>query len=160
MLVTFTQAGAGAGMHARPMYTQGVDPATFDGDLWFFTDALSPKVEEIRADPRVLVVYADPGSSLYITVSGTATVEHNPERARELWNIHAKAWWPDGPESRDLALIHVRAGSAELWRGPGAASYTLSLLKAVVTGARPDLGGKHENLRLADSGGGSLPPST
>ena len=33
--------------HARPMYTQGLDPATFDGTLWVMTDGETTKVHEL-----------------------------------------------------------------------------------------------------------------
>ena len=44
-------------LRSRPMVTQN---APFDGTLWFFTDADSAKVYEVRRDGHVNVAYADP----------------------------------------------------------------------------------------------------
>ncbi len=128
---------------ARPMYTQKLEPDVFNGELWFFTDADSVKVMELEFDPRVLLTYASPEKNQFVVVAGTARAEQNEAKARELWNIHGKGWWPDGPESPNLALIHVYVQSAEYWDGPSNASYMLSLLKAVVTGDRIKPRGEH-----------------
>lgn len=144
-----TVAGRGSGdeprdisatVHTRPMYTQKLDPESFDGELWFMTSAASRKVHEIDekrgGDTNVLITYADAGSNHYAVINGTATAEHNPEMAQELWNIHTKGWWPEGPASPDLMLIRVRIHTAEYWDGPSNASYMLNLAKAVLTGTR------------------------
>lgn len=129
--------------HARPMYTQKLDAKSFTGTLWFLTDRSSGKVDELVANPEVLLTYADPGKNRFVVVTGTADTERNPEKAKELWNIHAKGWWPGGPEDPNLALIRVDATSAEYWDGPSQASYLFSLLKAAVTGTRTQATAEH-----------------
>jgi general stress protein 26 len=134
MLTTFPEGEAQA--HSRPMYTQTVDPETFDGTLWFMTDAKSGKVHELADNSHVLLTYSAPDKNRYVVVNGTGRAERNPAKARELWNIHAKGWFPDGPTDASLLLIEVRVDSAEYWDGPSNTSYMLSLLKAVVTGQK------------------------
>ncbi|WP_425613749.1 pyridoxamine 5'-phosphate oxidase family protein [Anatilimnocola sp. NA78] len=143
MLTTFPRGGK---PHARPMYTQKLDAKDFDGTLWFMTDAESVKVAELEANPDVLITYAAPSKNRYVVVTGTARSERNPEKAHELWNIHAKGWYPAGPDDPNLALLRVHVGSAEFWDGPSNTSYMLNLLKAVVTGTRIDTTGKHGTL--------------
>lgn len=53
----------------------------------------------------------------------SGAVRYNQEKTRELWNIHAKGWWPEGPQSPSLAIIRVRVASAECWDGPSNTSY-------------------------------------
>jgi len=118
-------------LHSRPMYTHH---ATANGEIWFFTDTESTKVADIAADPRVMLTYDNHARGRYITVWGTASVLHDPDKARELWNMHARASWPAGPDDPSLALIRVNPESAEFWDGPSQAAYALSLLKAVITG--------------------------
>ena len=134
---------AGSPLRTRPMYTQRIDPETFSGQLWFFSEASSSKVAEIETNDNVLLTYASPDKNRYVAVSGTAHCEHNAEKARELWNIHAKGWWPDGPESQDLILIGVQIESAEYWDGPSNMSYMIELLSSVVTGKRIGPVGEH-----------------
>lgn len=124
------------GLHARPMYTLKFDVDAFDGELWFFTDPDSIKAHEIESDGRVMLTYADAAHSRYVSAFGRATVVRDVEKNKALWNIHARAWWPDGPESPDLVLLRVRIHDAEYWDGPGRVSYMLSLLKAIATHER------------------------
>ena len=52
MLTTTTPKGW---LHSRPMGTQR---ESFDGNLWFFTHASEPKVQDIKRHPRVNVSFA------------------------------------------------------------------------------------------------------
>lgn len=145
MLTTFQPAGgkAHAHPHTRPMYTQKVDADAFNGDLWFMSDAASSKVHEINEDHHVVLSYAAPDKNRYLAVYGTARCERNPEKARELWNIHAKGWWPGGPDDPNLVLVRVRVESAEYWDGPSNTSYMISLLKAVAGHKQIEVRGEH-----------------
>jgi general stress protein 26 len=143
MLTTFPPGGK---PHARPMYTQALDAKNFDGTLWFMTDAESLKVEELEINPNVLITYAAPNKNRYVVVTGQARSEHNPDKARELWNIHAKGWFPNGPDDPNLALLRVTVSSAEYWDGPSNTSYLLNLVAAVVSGTRVQTNGKHGTL--------------
>lgn len=152
MLITTAEPGEGADrLHARPMYTQQIDAARFDGDLWFLTSADSRKAREIDADERVLIVYADPASNKYVAIHGVAATDHDPTMARELWNVHAKAWWPDGPEDPNVRVIRVKVESAEYWDGPSNVSYFISLARAVATGTKIRTTGEHGSVSLDGS---------
>ena len=146
MLTTFPAGQPSPGQspaHARPMYTQKVEPDSFDGSLWFMTDAESGKVDELAENSNVVVTYSAPNKNRYVVVYGTARAERNPDKARELWNVHAKGWYPDGPTDRSLMLIEVRVDSAEYWDGPSNTSYLLKLAKAVASGDRIKSHGTH-----------------
>ncbi len=130
MLTTFDPDGT---PHVRPMWTQTLDPKTFDGLLWFMTSEDSSIVPELSFKQDVLLTYAAPDKNRYVAVTGTGHVKHDPAKAKELWNVHGKGWFPDGPDDPKLMLIKVEVESAEYWDGPSNTSYILSLLKAVVT---------------------------
>lgn len=138
MLVTYRPDGS---PHARPMYTQ--KPLEGDDALWFMTDAASPKLEEIEQSHSVLLTYADPKTNNYVVVQGRASVLHDPETAKKLWNIHAQGWYPGGPDDPSLRLIRIDPTGAEWWDGPSNTSYFLNLAKAVVTGTRVNTYGDH-----------------
>lgn len=144
MMTTFPP---GRAPHARPMYTTGVDPKTFDGTLWFMSHAESVKNDELATNSAVLLTYAAPDKNRYIAISGKADVVRDPAKAKELWNVHAKAWFPGGPEDSSLTLIRVEVGDAEYWDGPSQTSYLLSVLKAVVTGTKAQTTGEHGVVR-------------
>ncbi|MDF9878225.1 general stress protein 26 [Cellulosimicrobium cellulans] len=83
-----------------------------------------------------------------MSLSGRATLVHDPDTIRELWNAVADAWFPDGPDTPGVVLIRLHAESAEYWDSPGGRVATLfSLVKAKVTG-RPHEGGENETVEL------------
>lgn len=130
-------------LRARPMYTQRLDPATYNGVLWFFADATSNLVHELGQSDGVLLSYASPEKNIFVSVGGRAHCEHDPVKAAELWNLHAKGWWPQGPGSENLTLIRVTIERGEYWDGPSNTSYMLHLLKAVASGERVNVSAEH-----------------
>jgi general stress protein 26 len=131
MLTTQTPEGS---LRGRPMATQ---EAPFDGDLWFFTSAASPKVDEIEEEHHVQLSYASPEDNRYVSVSGRATVVRDRAKAEELWSPAMKAWFPDGLDDPDLALLRVQVEGAEYWDSPSSTMvHIVGLVKAVSTGQR------------------------
>ncbi len=147
MFTTFPGGMAGAAS-ARPMWTQKLDSDSFDGTLWFMTNSGSAMVRDLSVNPVVLLTYALPDKNRYIAVYASAKAEKNPEMARELWNIHAKGWYPGGPDDPTLTLLRVTVERAEYWDGPSNTSYMLSLLKAVATHERVHTSGEHDKVQM------------
>jgi general stress protein 26 len=125
-------------LRSRPMATQQVE---FDGDLWFFTGANTPKVYEIERDRHVNVIYAAPDKNVYVSVSGKARLVRDRQKAEQLWNPAYKAWFPKGLEDPDLALIKVSVEQAEYWDSSSSAVVHLAgFVKALATGERYQAG--------------------
>jgi general stress protein 26 len=142
MLTTIDEQGH---LHSRPMATQDTD---FDGTLWFFTRAHSPKVGEIDREHRVNVAYADAHTQHYVSVSGTARLVRDPARNKELWSPILKAWFPDGLDDPTLALLRVDVERAEYWDSPSSAVVKLvGFVKALATGT-PYEPGEHEKVTV------------
>ncbi len=136
MLVTRDAQGA---MSARPMSAVNRD---FTDRLWFMTAGDSPKLDEIRAMPLVLVAYADPKEQNYVSVRGAARIVTDKGRIREFWSEAARVWFPKGPDHSDIALIEVTVDTAEYWDAPSAAMvYAYGYVKARLTGEPPKAGG-------------------
>lgn len=132
-------------LRSRPMATQQVD---FDGDLYFFTQASSPKVDEVEREHNVNVSYAKPDDQRYVSVSGKARLVRDRAKIEELWNPALKAWFPKGLDDPELALLKVSVEQAEYWDGPSSAVvYLVGLAKAMVTG-QPYHPGDNEKLNL------------
>lgn len=126
---------------SRPMGLQQVE---FDGDLWFFTYQDSHKVREIKAYPHVNLSFENSGS--WVSLSGTATIVQDTEKAEELWNPFLKAWFPEGVETKGLTLLKVNAESAEYWDAQfPKAIQLLGMVKAAVTGT-PAKGADNETV--------------
>ena len=127
---------------ARPMACQRADA---DGTLWFLAFADSEKTDEIRRSPQVNVAFTEEGK--WVSVAGRAAVLQDPAKARELWNDFAQAWFQCEPEDPRVAVIRVDGDSAEFWDSPGTVGTLVGVLKAKVTGERPD-GGDSETVDL------------
>ncbi|MBX3390695.1 MAG: pyridoxamine 5'-phosphate oxidase family protein [Phycisphaeraceae bacterium] len=134
MMTTFPTRPTQPFCHTRPMYTQRIDPGTFNGELLFVTDDHTGKVREIANEDRVQITYADSSHNRFVSVLGRAMTERNPTKVRELWSYLLKAWWPAGPDDPSIAIIRVRIEFAEFWDGPSNGLFTLRILRSLVTG--------------------------
>ena len=137
-----TTAAADGGVHARPMapHNSG-DSKSFDGTLWFLTPADTGKVTEIRSDAQVLLSYADPGDSKYVALQGVATVSRDRAKIHELWNSMYKAWFPEGEDDPNIAVLRVDVTGGQYWEA-NASKIVLyaKYLAAAVTGGAVTVG--------------------
>jgi general stress protein 26 len=140
LLTTVDRDGA---FHTRPVQTLQVGT---DQTLWFFTDWSSPKVDELRHDVRVSLGYADPTKSVYVAVTGSGRLIRDIQKAKELWRIEQRAYYPDGPEDQRLALLRVVIERAEYWIAPGRISYLVAAATAAVTGTPADIVGENRKI--------------
>ncbi len=97
---------------SRPMWTQGNE---FDGTLWFFVSDDGPLARELERNPRVGISYAAPNKDLYVSVSGRAELVYDRNKADELWNMYAEAWFPEGVDDPHLGLLRVDVEQAQYW---------------------------------------------
>jgi general stress protein 26 len=130
-------------LHTRPLATAKFEN---DGFLWFLTSIDSAKVDEVERDMRVSVAYAHPTRQAYVAVAGTAEVLQDRSRIHDLWSPMARAWFPEGADDPNLAVLRVRIERAEFWDSPGRAAYLFEAARATVTGKHSELG---ENRKLS-----------
>jgi general stress protein 26 len=98
----------------------------------------SGPVEDLAMDPTVNVAYADPDADSYVSVSGVAEVVDNAAKKKQLWNKMNEAWFTQGVDDPDLALIQVRITHANYWDVKSSKVVQLfTMLKAAVTGKTP-----------------------
>lgn len=141
MLVTVEADGE---LRARPMTSVQKE---FGGTLWFFAASNSAAVSSIDAHPDVCLAYSDSADADFVSVSGKATVEFDVDRKHKLWNPMVQAWFPQGPESSEVALIRVDANHAEYWDSTSNKLVQLySLATAFVTGNQPRHMGEHRSV--------------
>ncbi len=132
-LMVATNASNGQ-MHARPMAVAEVDDA---GEVWFVTDKLSHKVDEIIADPAALVTgQAERG---YVSVTGELDVIHDPERLSTLWRSDWNVWFDEGEKDPRVVLLRLRPQVGEFWvtRMIGSVRYLFDATRAFLDGREP-----------------------
>lgn len=144
MLTTVDEEGY---LRSRPMATQKEE---FDGTLWFFTDLQSSKSHEIDHEHQVNVTYAEPSDQRYVSLSGLGRIVRDKERAKQLWTPMLKAFFPQGLDDPNLALLKIDIHKAEYWDSPSSKAVALfGYLKAVTTGQRYEgEGSEHEKLTI------------
>src|SRR5919107_5461306 len=136
MLTTFDERDE---LHSRPMSNNR--EVEFDGDLWFFTYGSSHKVDEVGRVPKVNAGFADIDGQQYASVSGRAEVVRDRAKIEELWQPQLKAWFPEGTDTPDIALLKVTAERAEYWDGSQSiVSHAVSLVSSLVAGEPAQLG--------------------
>lgn len=126
------------GLSSRPMAAMNRD---FDGTLWFFTSAASPKIAEIERNPNVLLCYSKINKQEYISLQGKAQISNDREKISSLWSEAARIWFPQGAQDPDIRLIKVDVTRAEYWDSPSSALVMVyGYVSARLTGETPKLG--------------------
>ena len=133
-------------LRSRPMATQQTES---DGAPWFFTQASAAKADEIWANSHVNVSYASPRENRYVSVSGTATLVRDRRKMEELWDQLYQAWFPQGLEDPDLALLRVDVEQAEYWDAPSGTMAEIAGLLRVPAASGPSVAGENEKINLA-----------
>lgn len=120
-------------LHSRPMSLNSeVDDA---GNLWFFTSASSHKVSEVNRIPKCNVNFAAPDDNRYVSITATAELITDRAKIKELWKPELKAWFPEGSDDPDLALLRVAIQKAEYWDSPSSKlAQVVSFVSALATG--------------------------
>jgi general stress protein 26 len=118
----------------------------FDGDLWFFTNAHTPKVDEVQSHPQVSVAFAEPRTRCYLSISGTGSLVRDRKKMEVLWHSDFEEWIPQGLDDPELTLLRVDVEQAEYWDERTSTMVHIGdFLRSVVTGQRPSHAG-HEKI--------------
>jgi len=136
MMTTIDEQG---NLVSRPMAALQFDE---EGNVWFFTNRRSPKVDQIEQNEQhVNIAFASVSDASYVSISGTATEVNDRAKIDELWNPQAKAWFPKGKDDPELTLLKVHSQMAEYWDSSDSTMVRLfQQAKAVVTGSIPNMG--------------------
>jgi general stress protein 26 len=143
MLTTVEPDGS---LHSRPMTTQEIE---FDGDLWFFTAAHSPKVWEADQHREVNVAFADPDKNKYVSASGKAILVRDRKKMEDLWNPAYKTFFPKGLDDPEIALLKISVEKAEYWDSPATAIGRAFNFARAYLSSDPGKLGEHGKVNLA-----------
>lgn len=125
-------------VQTRPMTTQQVDD---EGAFWFFSSRSSHKNNELEADARVQLLFANTSASEYLTVYGRAAILDDRKKIEEMWSPAVKAWFQGGKDDPDLTLIKVTPEHAYYWEPKQNKMVTLfKMATSAVTGQPSEMG--------------------
>ncbi len=137
MLTNFDASGV---IVSRPMSPLEMD---VNGALWFFTDRRSTKVEHLRS---ANLSFVDEDNGTYVSISGHGEIETDHARIERLWTSVAKLWFPDGPDSSNLALLKFIPDTAEFWDTPHSKMVRMLAMTASIVTGEPIGMGEHDTL--------------
>ena len=102
-----------------------------------------------QAGARRIVAFADAGKDRYVALSGTAQPVDDPARKQRLWSKMNEAWFPNGPDDPDVALVQVRIDEAEYWDvKESKLVQMLKMARSAATGHPPADLGDHGRVRM------------
>jgi general stress protein 26 len=113
--LAFLATSDGNQPRVRPMATMMQD----DLSLWMATSAKSRKVQQIRKNPKVnLVFVVPPEGDQAVTVIGEAETVSDMKEKKKVWKLAAydpAQFWPDGPEMEDYCVLKIKVKQIEWW---------------------------------------------
>lgn len=137
-ICVLTTAASDGSFDSRPMATQETG---FDGTVWFLTRLESGKVQEIRNDEHVSLLYSDPSNYTYVAAKGRAQISHDKAKIHELWNPMLRAWFPEGEDDPLIAALKVNVEEAVYWSvSANKLVFELKYLARALTGGKVDVG--------------------
>ncbi len=144
MMTTLSQSGT---LHSRPMVAQQQE---FDGELWFMTGKDTIKTDEIDRNANVNIAFSAPDDDRYVSISGKASIVTDQSKINELWSPVHKAWFPEGKDSPNIALIRIDPEIAEYWDSSNKKLVqVVGFLKSIASGERYEgSGSDHGSVKL------------
>jgi general stress protein 26 len=125
---------------SRPMSPLEMDA---DGAVWFFVDATTSDPMQLEA---VNLSFSDVTAGTYVSLSGRGEIDLDRARMDRMWTPFAKAWFPGGASSPDLALLKVVPHTAEYWDAPHSRMVRMFAMAAAVVTGQPIAIGDHDTL--------------
>lgn len=84
-------------------------------ELHMLTRRSSHKAAELEQDARASLEFVDRENGDYVSISGAARISQDREAIRAIWGPYADAWFDEGPEGDDVAMVRFRALEAQYW---------------------------------------------
>jgi len=125
---------------SRPMSPLEMDRT---GALWFFTDLRSAKIERLGT---VNLSFTDTAKAIYVSLSGRGEIHAEHAHIAALWTPFARPWFPEGPDSANLALLKFVPDTAEYWDAPSSRMIRMFAMAASVVAGKPIGLGDHDTL--------------
>ncbi|SDI53727.1 General stress protein 26 [Chryseobacterium taeanense] len=107
--------------YSRPMSNNG--KVEYDGDSWFFSYEDSHKVEQIKENKHVNLIYQT-DDMLFIECTGTGEIIKDKDTLKEKWVEGLDQWFPEGVDTPGICLIKVHASRVRFWHKEEEGEYT------------------------------------
>lgn len=103
-----------AKVNPRPMTAQ-MEGDEDHGPIWFFTSKDAELTRAISGASPGYFTFTDKGHDVWAAVTGTLSRSDDRAVIDRLWNPFVAAWYQDGKDDPDLALLRFDPHNAEIW---------------------------------------------
>ena len=135
-----TSIDANGALVSKPMSPLEMDSS---GAIWFFVDLGTDDIEQ----PYITnLSFTDASNGTYVSISGYRAINKDHAHIADLWTLFANPWFPDGPESTNLALLKFVPHAAEYWDAPNSKMVRFFAMAASVIAGKPMGLGEHATL--------------
>jgi general stress protein 26 len=135
-----TSVNADGALVSRPMTPLQMDS---DGVLWFFIDWRSANADQLH---DVNLSFTNPAQATYVSLSGHGEIDVDLACIKQHWTLFARPWFPDGPDSANLAMLKFVPEAAEYWDAPQGKIVRMFAIAASLVAHRPVASGNHDTL--------------
>jgi len=118
--------------HTQPMTAQFDDD--IPNEIFFFTGKDNRLVRALTASHRAVFAFSAKGHDLFASVHGTLREDTDPALIDKFWSPVVSAWFKDGKEDRNLALLRFELGAGEIWQA-GTGEFLHYMASALVRGS-------------------------
>lgn len=85
--------------------------------IYLGTNTSSPKIRQLKADPAIAVLFADPPRFHSLMLSGRAEIVEDPAAKKALWQDGWELYYPAGPGDPDYTVLRLRPVKGKGRRG-------------------------------------------
>ena len=110
------------GQHSEPLTAQ-LDEDQVD-TIWFFIG----KDNRLAKGGKAMAQFVSKGHDYFACLHGNARIDNDFALIEKLWSPQVEAWFPQGKDDPNLALLRIDIDSAELWETDMSLSGKLKLL--------------------------------
>lgn len=109
MMVTLSKSG---NFNSRPMSNN--QDVNWNGESFYFTFEKSKKIKDLENDSHVSLNF-EGEDGMFISVTGKAKLIRDQVKFEEHWDNSLDRWFPDGPSTKGVVLIHVKGIKLSYW---------------------------------------------
>jgi general stress protein 26 len=101
------------------------------GPIWFFTARGNDLVRLLFRSQTAIATYASKGHDLFATIHGRVGVSDDRAVVDRLWSPFVAAWFKDGKDDPNLALLRFDPAEAEIWEDASSLIAGLKMLLGI-----------------------------
>ena len=83
--------------------------------IWFTTNTPSPKIAQLKQNPKACVYFVDFDNWMGLTLIGTVEILQDPESKQRLWRDGFEKYYPQGVNDPDYSVLRFTTQQGEYY---------------------------------------------